>query len=188
MNLTTGEASDAFFGGEVPEAVRALLHQAALARADERGALLWTAQAIAPATLAVYYALYKYHAGRRELAQAEQAAQRGLSEAAVQAGLAPDWAAVAPGCGADFQGDGPARFWLFTLKALAFIRLRSGRPDEARALLAHIELLQPGSRLGHDVIGAMVQATAGLAAAPPVGGSGMAGAAEAPGTPGARRA
>ncbi len=160
MNLSTGESSDAFFGGEVPEAVRTLLHQAAGAAADARGALLWTAQAIAPATLAVYYALYKHHAGRREFAQAEAAAQRGLREAAAQAGLAADWQAVGPGCGADFQADGPARFWLFTLKALAFIRLRSGRPDESRALLAHIELLQPGSRVGHDVIGAMLKAAA----------------------------
>lgn len=164
MNLTTGEASDAFFGGEVPEAVRALLHQAAEAAAAERGALLWTAQAIAPDTLAVYYALYKHHAGRREFEQAERAALRGLQVAARQAGLATDWQAVGPGCGADFHADGPARFWLFTLKALAFIRLRSGRPDESRALLDHIEHLQPGSRVGHDVIGAMVSAATGGAA------------------------
>lgn len=163
MNLTTGESSDAFFGGEVPEAVRTLLHQAAVAAPDARGALLWTAQAIAPSTLAVYYALYKYHAGRREFAQAERAAQRGLHEAAAQAGLAPDWQAVGPGCGADFHADGPARFWLFTLKALAFIRLRSGRPEESRALLDHIEHLQPGARVGHDVIGAMVNAATGTA-------------------------
>lgn len=165
MNLTTGEASDAFFGGEVPAAVRALLHQAASAAADQRGALLWTAQAIAPDTLAVYYALYKFHAGRREFEPAERAAQRGLQAAAAQAGLAADWQEVGPGCGADFQSDGPARFWLFTLKALAFIRLRSGRPDEARALLAHIERLQPGSRVGQDVIGAMLEAAAGAPSA-----------------------
>ena len=161
MNLSTGEASDAFFGGEVSEAVRALLHQAAGAAADERGALLWTAQAIAPDALAVYYALYKFHAGRREFEQAERAALRGLQAAALQARLPSDWQAVGPGCGADFHADGPARFWLFTLKALAFIRLRSGRPEASRLLLDHIERLQPGSRVGHEVIGAMVSAALG---------------------------
>ena len=96
MNLLTGDAADEFFGGAVPEAVRRLLHDAAQAPRPEVGALLWTAQALAPRCLAVYYALYKHHAGRREFEAAERAAQRGLLEAAQQAGLADDWRAVTP--------------------------------------------------------------------------------------------
>lgn len=159
MNLFTGESADEFFGGGVPEAARHLLHEAAHAVRGEVGALLWTAQALAPNALGIYYALYKHHAGRREFEQAERAAQRGLLEAAKQAGLAHDWRAVCPGRvpeGVDFRGNGPARFWLFTLKALAFIALRSQRPDDARALLEHIAALDDQAHIGGEVVATLL--------------------------------
>jgi hypothetical protein len=164
MNLMTGESADEFFGGEVPEAARRLLHQAAQAPRGEMGALLWTAQALAPRCLAVYYALYKHHAGRRELEQAEQAAHRGLQEAAQQAGLPADWREVTPGsvpAGVDFSRNGPARFWLFTLKALAFIALRSQRPAEAGELLALIGRLDGNARIGDEVIATLLASVTG---------------------------
>jgi len=158
MNLFTGHSADAFFGGDVPRAVRRLLHQAAASQGHERAALLWTAQALAPSCLATYYALYKHHAGRREFALAERAAERALVEAALQGGLAPDWRAVRPAADLDFHHDGPQRFWLFTLKSLAFIRLRSGRAEEAHELLARIDALEPQARLGADVIAELLAA------------------------------
>lgn len=157
MNILTGESSEAWFGGEVPPAVHGLLRQAAAAPAQTRGALLWTAQALSPQTLPVYYALYKHHAQRRELALAERAARRGLQEAALAAGLRDDGRRL-DGSTADFSVNGPARFWLFTLKALAFIALRSGRPEEAREQLARIAALAPEERIGDDVIAAMLGA------------------------------
>jgi len=159
MNLMTGESADEFFGGAVPGAVRRLLHQAAQAPRGEVGTLLWTAQALAPQCLAVYYALYKHHAGRRELEQAERAARRGLQEAAKQAGLPSDWREVTRGslpAGVDFGRNGPARFWLFTLKALAFIALRSQRAAEARELLAGIAGLSSEARIGDEVIATLL--------------------------------
>ena len=158
MNLFTGNASDEFFGGEVPAPVRELLHQAAEAAAGERAALLWTAQALAPACLAIYYALYKHHAGRREFELAERAAWRGLQEAARLGGLAEDWRAVAPAPHIDFSQDGPQRFWLFTLKALAFIHLRSERPEVARELLAKLHELDPLAQTGSEVTATLLQA------------------------------
>lgn len=155
MNLLTGESADAFFGGEVPAAVHALLHQAAGSPPAERGTLLWTAQALAPHCLAIYYTLYKHHAGRRELALAERAALRGLTEAAQQAGLPAGlpqhWPAAAALPAAAVWATAPGRFWLFTLKALAFIGLRSGQPELAQACLAQIDRLAPGARLGDEV-------------------------------------
>jgi len=159
MNLFTGESADGFFGGEVPGAVRELLHQAAAARPGDRAALLWTAQAIAPDNLAVYYALYKHHAGQRELELAERAAERGLAEAARQAGIDAEGRPLASGDAApDFGANGPARFWLFTQKALAFIHLRSGRLAQARERLARIERLGPDARVGDDVLSALLKA------------------------------
>jgi len=164
MNLFTGESADEFFGGGVPESIRPLMHQAAQAARGEVGALLWTAQALAPQCLTVYYALYKHHAGRREFDQAEGAAQRGLQEAARLCGLQADWRQVASAtlpAGLDFGANGPARFWLFTLKALAFIALRRQRPAEARELLARITALHPHSGIGDDVVATMLASLSG---------------------------
>ncbi|MCO5977398.1 hypothetical protein [Ideonella oryzae] len=160
MNLFTGEAADELFGGEPPATVRPLLAQAQQAPREEIPPLLWAAQASAPQALSVYYLLYKCHAGRREFALAEKAARLGLAEAARQAGLPGDWRAVAPGA-SDFAGTGPQRFWLFTLKALAFIAVRSGRPDEARALLDQIARLDPQASVGGEVIASLLASVTG---------------------------
>jgi len=157
MNILTGETADELFGGDAPPNVRALLQQAREAAASEVPALLWTAQACSPQTLAIYYLLAKCHATRREFDQAERAAQAGLLEAARQVGLPADWREVQLDA-ADFQALGPARFWLFMLKALAFICTRAGRPDEARALLAKLAQLDPQASVGGDVVSALVDA------------------------------
>ena len=159
MNLYTGQSSDLFFGGAVPPAVHELLHRAASAGADERTALLWTAQALEPTCLATYYVIYKHHAGRREFDLAERAAWRALQEAASQAGLPQDWRAVAPPLAAQIRQGGPGRFWLFTLKALAFIHLRSERPGAARELLRHLDRCDPEAGLGSEVIASLIDAT-----------------------------
>lgn len=160
MNVFTGQTSRELFGqARVPEVIRALIEEAQAADTGRREALLWTARASAPDCLAVYYLLYKFYATRRDLETAERAARGGLAEAARQAGLPEDWRAVTLGQ-ADFTQPGPARFWLFTLKALAFIRLRAGAAIEARSLLAKIQDLDPGDSIGARVIGALAEAAA----------------------------
>lgn len=161
MNLFTGESADTFFGGDVPPAVHDLLHRAAAAAPEARTALLWSAQALAPQCLATYYGLYKHHAGRREFELAERAARRGLQEAAAQAGLAADWRQVSAPLPSALAQTGPGRFWLFTLKALAFIHLRSGRPDVARELLTQLEACAPDAQIGSDVTAALLDAARG---------------------------
>lgn len=184
MNLFTGESADEFFGGDMPTAARHCLHLAAHAPPEEVASLLWTAQAMAPQALGVYHVLYKHHAAQRELPQAERAACRGLREAARQAGLHTDWREVTPAtvpAGVDFQASGPARFWLFTLKALAFIRLRSGEPAQARELLAAIARLDPQAGIGDEVIAALLASVSG-------DGAGDAGGGKAPLPPSPPRA
>ncbi|MBZ8138980.1 hypothetical protein CLD22_03580 [Rubrivivax gelatinosus] len=158
MNLFSGVASEAFSGGELPSVVHGLLRQAAAAAPAERGALLWTAQAIAPQALALYVALAKHHAQRREFDLAERAALRGAREAASAAGIDEQGQPLQAGTAPDFSVDGPARFWLFMQKALAFIALRAGDLDGARDRLELIETLAPQARLGDEVIAALLRA------------------------------
>ncbi|SEQ76693.1 hypothetical protein SAMN04488038_110134 [Solimonas aquatica] len=160
MNLLTGEVSRMLFGeGRLPAVVRRLLEEAQAAPPAQREALLWTARASAPDSLAVYYLLYKHYATQGEVLEAERAARKGLAEAARQAGLAADWKRVLI-TQADFAQPGPARFWLFTLKALAFLRLRAGGVHEARELLAKLKELDPQDSVGGDVVKALAEATA----------------------------
>jgi len=158
VNLFTGQESTELFGGEVSPAVQRLIDQARSATADEAQAALWTAVGCAPEQLPVYYLLYKLHASQGQLDLALQAAQKGLAAAAQAAGLALDWAEVRPG-DADFSANGPARFWLFTLKALAFIHVRRGEREPAARALAHLRQLDPQDLLGAGTIERMLQAS-----------------------------
>ena len=159
MNITTGESADEFFGGAVSSAVREMLHRAVAAHGDERSALLWTALSMEPHCLATTYALYKHHAGRREFEAAERAAWRGLAEAALAAGLPQDWRAAPAPLPPAVRDSTAGGFWLFTLKALAFIHLRTQRHDQARELLAQLQACHPQAGNGADVTAALLQAT-----------------------------
>lgn len=164
MNLFTGESADEFFGGDVSPLLRDVLRRAQAATGLQRSALLWSAQGCAPQALAVYYLLTRHHAAQREFDLAERAALRGLAEAARQAGLPDDAVFLAfelpplPET-ADFQANGPARFWLFMQKALAFIALRTQRPALSRRRLALIEHYAPGAGVGDEVIAALLACT-----------------------------
>lgn len=164
MNLMTGVESAELFGGEVPESIRHLIDSARGATRAEIGAALWTAVLSAPRALPAYYLLYKFHAGGGELVQAQEVATTALAVAAEQASLARDWRMVRAG-DADFSIPSPARFWLFTLKALAFISVRRGEHDVARALVEKLRALDPADRLGFGVVEALLaQAATGKAA------------------------
>jgi hypothetical protein len=161
VNILTGESSTDLFGGEVPPQVKHLVEEARNAATPERAlALLWTAQVCAPDCPSLYYLLYKFHARHADFEQAELAALKGLDVAADQAHLPDDWRVVTPDM-ADFQSPGPARFWVFTLKALAFIRLRRKDPDSARAYLDKVNELDPVGGTGAGVIEALLKGSQG---------------------------
>ncbi len=160
MNILTGESSTDLFGGDVPPQVKHLVEEARNAATPERAlALLWTAQVCAPECPSLYYLLYKFHARHADFEQAELAALKGLDIAAEQAHLPDDWRIVTPSM-ADFMSPGPARFWLFTLKALAFIRLRQKDPESARVYLNKVHELDPQGGTGADVIEALLKGSA----------------------------
>jgi hypothetical protein len=152
--------SQEFFGGAVPEAIRGLIDEAKAAPADQIAPRLWAIQAQAPSCLPVYYLLYKLHAGRRELLEAERAALLGLAQSGRLAGLpeSPALPSTSRLAQANFAANGPARFWLFTLKALAFISLRRGQVSQADQLVSWIGTCDPSHSVGSDVTAALLEA------------------------------
>ncbi|MEM5345607.1 hypothetical protein [Paraburkholderia azotifigens] len=155
MNLITGIESTDLFGGDVPPAVLRLIEGTRGGSSDDVAVALWTAVLSHPRCLPPYYLLYKFHANRGELGEAQEVATKALAVAARQASIDIHWSAVQPG-DTDFTIPGPARFWLFTLKALAFISVRRGERAVALKLIAKLRRLDPIDCVGFDVVEALL--------------------------------
>lgn len=148
--------------GDVPEHVDERLQAAVRARQNpaECEALLWEAHRLAPRVLPVFFALYKFYFNRQKLDEAERVALIGLDAAAQQIGIPADWRQLTSD-GTDWTAEGPQRFVLFTLKALAFITLRRGRIADALAILGKLAEIDPGDQVGYGVIAAMARGVEG---------------------------
>lgn len=140
--------------GPLPEAVDALLQAGVKAHRtnpQSADALFRSALARAPDALPVYLCLYKIHTYAGRLDAALQAAEAGLAEAARQANLSPDFRLWRP---LDAP-EGARRFALYTLKALAFIHLKRGAWDKARAALDALTEADPHDSVGGSVVRAL---------------------------------
>lgn len=139
---------------DLPPRVAGYLAAAIIAASDWREAetLLWRAQAAAPECLHVYYVLYKLYFNRNRLGDAERAVFLALDTAARQAGIPVDWHLLDDTSCDWSRVDAPQHFYLFSLKALAFIRLRQQRLDEASRILARLREIDPDDSVGASVI------------------------------------
>jgi len=149
--------SDAFgqaVGFATPPRIEAILRQAANSYADTTSAefLLWTALKTDPECLGSYFSLYKFYFYKRMLTDAEEVALSALETAARQGGFNADWTSLDANACDWRRVDAPQHFYLFTLKALAFMRLRLGRPEESQAILAKLHELDPQDSVGASVI------------------------------------
>jgi len=140
--------------GAVPPGVADWLAQAVASyhNTERTEFLLCTAQALAPGCLPVYFSLYKFYFYKRMLPQAEEVALRALDIAASQGGFSPDWNGLDAHSTDWHRVDAPQHFYLFTLKALAFIRLRRGQRAASHAILAKLQELDPLDTVGGSVI------------------------------------
>jgi hypothetical protein len=150
-------STDAFgvaLGFATPPLIEKTLRQAAESYADTETAefLLWTAMKADPECLGTYFSLYKFYFYKRMLPEAEEVALLGLETAARQGGFSADWTLLDAESVDWKRVDAPQHFYLFTLKALAFMRLRLGRTEESHALLAKLGELDPMDSVGASVI------------------------------------
>lgn len=146
---------DAINFGDLPEPIDSLLQQGVAAyRTDRARANLLFRQALAaaPGELPIYLCLYKIHTYQGNLREAQAVAERGLREAATQAGWDLDWRQWLP---QPVPPDGAGRFALYTLKALAFIQLRQNRRDYALQMLDALRRLDPSGFVGWPVVAAL---------------------------------
>lgn len=147
-----GQAERINFGALPPEIDDLLQQGVAAYRRDRAKADQLFRQALSqkPSELAPYYCLYKIHTYMGSLDVAKEVAAAGLKEAVRQAGWSENPSEWPDG---NLASEGPARFALYTLKALSFIELRRGNRDTALEFLSILSKKDPTGSVGWTVVG-----------------------------------
>ncbi|MGR9116023.1 MAG: hypothetical protein ACU85E_09675 [Gammaproteobacteria bacterium] len=153
------------FSPNMPQPVNALLQAAVVAsRSDKIRAeqLFYEAYQLDKACLQTYFALYKFYFYQARLEEAEKFVLAGLKEAARQGEFPADYRCLYRDRGKwDLYANDTTLFYLYTLKALAFIKLRQDQITQAQILLAMMKELDPEDRSGASVIIALAEAMKG---------------------------
>lgn len=142
------------FGFDLPADTNRHLQRAAsfvTSREDAMQALV-DAQESAPDQLEVLIALYKFHFYQGETQKAQDLVFQTLIKSSLQGGFSHEWETLTP-ISADWSDPrGPGRVFLYSLKALAFIRLRQNDLDNAGSILKILSRLDPTDQVGASVI------------------------------------
>jgi hypothetical protein len=95
---------------------------------------------------------YRYYFYKGRLLEALAVAEDCLLAVAKELNLPVHWHMVEP-YHANFSGNEPAhRFYLFCLKAYAYLLLRLGRMDEGRVVVDKLLQLDPANKIGGQVL------------------------------------
>jgi hypothetical protein len=144
------------FSPNIPAAVNHLLQAAVAASSVDQSraeTLFLQAQALDTRCLQTYFALYKFYFFQKRLIDAERIVIAGLEEAARQGGFPSDYRRLAKNRHKwDLYANEITLFYLYTLKALAFIKLRLGFAIDAQLILSHLQHLDPEDISGASVI------------------------------------
>ncbi|MEI6066697.1 MAG: hypothetical protein WCP96_05140 [Methylococcaceae bacterium] len=144
------------FCPHIPAEVNNLLQAAVAASSVDQSKaenLFLQAQTLDSHCLQTYFALYKFYFFQKRLVDAERIVLAGLEEAAGQGGFPNDCCQL---IGNLQKWNGYAKestlFYLYTLKALAFIKLRQGFSLDAQLVLSQLQQLDPEDLSGASVI------------------------------------
>lgn len=154
MGITSLRQDGVLFAVDMPPEIDAILQEAVILYEDtERAeAMLEKAHAMAGGRLEVYVALYKFYFYKNRIDDAEAIALKALNEAARQGGFSAEWHTLTTESAQWTPAPDAQRFFLYTLKALAFVNLRKGNNAIADALLNKLQELDPRDQVGGSVI------------------------------------
>ena len=144
------------FSPNMPAEVNNLLQAAVAASSIDQSRaenLFLQAQTLDSHCLQTYFALYKFYFFQKRLADAERIVIAGLEESARQGSFPSDYRRLARNRKKwNLYANEITLFYLYTLKALAFIKLRQGYNVEAKLVLSHLRQLDPEDLSGASVI------------------------------------
>src|SRR5450755_1045959 len=149
--------ADALLGAGLPDAAARHIQLAGLAYRDDAMAEaerhLREAEALAPDHAAVLIALYRFYFSKGRLSEALEIARICLRKAARENGLHLDWRKVRRE-DADFSSFDARlpRFYMFTLKAYAYLNMRLGFLEEGRDAVRKQLDLDPTDKIGAKVL------------------------------------
>lgn len=150
------------FSPDIPAPVNKLLQTAVIAnRTDKAQAeqLFLHAYQTDHSCLQTYFALYKFYFNQSRFVEAEYFVTAGLEEAARQGGFPSDYRLLFREKGKwDLYASEITLFYLYTLKALAFIKLRQRQAAQGHLILMMMQDLDPEDRSGASVIMALAEA------------------------------
>ncbi len=138
----------------LPAVAAEQLRLASLAYADSAKAEmhLTLARAVAPGNPVVKIGEYRYYFYKGRLQEALNVALDCLVIVAGEINIPSQWRSVEP-YHANFRGDEPAhRFYLFCLKAYAYLLLRQNRMAEGRDAVNKLLQLDPDNKVGGQVL------------------------------------
>jgi len=157
MSVTQLFEQRVLFSPNISDAVDYLLQTAVAASSvDQIKAenLFLQAQALDKQCLQTYLALYKFYFFQKRLVDAEKIVLSALEESARQGSFPHDYHQLALDGGKKWNlyASETTLFYLYSLKALAFIKLRQGHEIEAQLILSHLRQLDPEDLIGASVI------------------------------------
>jgi tetratricopeptide (TPR) repeat protein len=151
----TAALASALLGHDLPPPAETALRLAGLAYQsdDEAENYLFQAKALAPDHPAVLIGFYRFYFYKNRLEDALVIARLCLLKAARDNAIDPDWRRVEPE-DAEFGGYDAMlpRFYLFTLKAYAYLKLRLGDLEEGREAARKTLNLDPTDKVGASVL------------------------------------
>lgn len=155
MDLLDFDKTDLYFDEPVPEQVKTHLQDAAEAYSSGRSEqYLLRAHFLAPTSLMVLVALYRYYYYQHRHDDALTVAERAMALCAERLDFAAEWRELDESCigrGATVSM-GLLRFYLLALKGAGYLNLRLGDLDKGQAMLAKVVELDPQDRLGASVL------------------------------------
>jgi len=139
---------------DLPAVAEQQLRLASLAYQDSARAEmhLAIAKAIAPNNAVVLVGEYRYYFYKARLTDALKVASDCLLTVSAELNIPANWQDTTP-AHADFLGDEPAhRFYLFVLKAYAYLLLRLNRLAEGALVAEKLLELDPANKVGGQVL------------------------------------
>ncbi|MET0065345.1 MAG: hypothetical protein ABW076_03275 [Candidatus Thiodiazotropha sp.] len=150
------------FGFGIASEVEAHLQRAAHLVNNRNASLqaLMDAYHEAPDQVETLVAMFKILFYQGETGKAESVVREAMHKAAEQGGFNNDWESLEEET-ADWDNPrGFGRLYLYSLKALTFIRLRQDRAEEAKGILTAMQRIDPNDQVGADVLRDLLQGVA----------------------------
>jgi protein-disulfide isomerase-like protein with CxxC motif len=150
MDLLDFEQPELYFEQEEPEAVGELLKVASSDYGSPKAAeALVAAEGLAPESLTVLVAVFRYHYYQHNLERARNAGLRAAQLVAERLRFDTAFEPTPTEFAQAFATDpGAARFFLQSLKGIGYLSLRLGEPAKASALLSTVANIDAADRLG----------------------------------------